>query len=159
MLNKYFSFKGRINRKVFWLRNLALYGFAIAFYLIFLLSTLVFLFASNTIISAIGILGLLFLPLILAFYVSTFSLAARRLHDRNKSGWWLLGYFAVFFFIGGVGEYFGQQTTLVLIFQLIGFVVALWYIIEIGFLRGTNGANKFGEDPLTGGSADPSVFE
>ncbi len=52
---------------------------------------------------------------VLAFYT-------KRLHDRNRSGWFLL----------------------ILLIPLIG---AIWLIIELGFLRGTKGPNKYGADP------------
>jgi len=48
---------------------------------------------------------------------------AKRWHDRNKSAWW----------------------TLILLVPVIGI---LWVIIELGFLRGTVGPNRFGPDPL-----------
>jgi len=165
MLAKYFSFKGRLNRKPYWLRNLALFGIVLVLYLIFTVTVIGFSSVQGAtgvpggVLSVMGIFGLLVLPLAIAFYVSTFSLAARRLHDRNKSGWWLAGYFGAFVVIGGVAEYFGEQSTVSLIFQLIGFLIFLWYFVEIGFLKGTVGANKYGPDPLTGGSADPSVFD
>lgn len=47
----------------------------------------------------------------------------RRLHDRNKSGWWLL-----------VG--------------LIPVLGVFWMLIECGFKRGTDGDNRFGPSPL-----------
>jgi uncharacterized membrane protein YhaH (DUF805 family) len=49
--------------------------------------------------------------------------SVKRWHDRNKSAWWIL--------IG--------------IIPVIGW---LWSLIETGFLPGTNGANRFGADPL-----------
>jgi uncharacterized membrane protein YhaH (DUF805 family) len=51
------------------------------------------------------------------------ALYAKRWHDRNKSGWWTL--------IGFV--------------PIIG---AIWIIVELGCLRGTEGANTYGADPL-----------
>ena len=50
-------------------------------------------------------------------------LYAKRWHDRNKSGWW----------------------TLISLVPVIG---GLWMLIECGFLRGTEGPNRFGPDPL-----------
>lgn len=165
MLKNYFSFKGRLNRKPYWLRNLALYGIAIVIYLIVILGFVGFSSVQGAAglpggtFAVMGLFGLLILPLILAFYVATFSLAARRLHDRNKSGWWLLGYVAAFAGIGGVIENFGEESTIGLVATLLGLLLFLWYLIELGFLKGTVGANKYGPDPLTGASADPSVFE
>ena len=47
----------------------------------------------------------------------------KRYHDRNKSGWWIL-------------------------IALIPIVGAIWQLIELGFLRGTIGQNRFGSDPV-----------
>ncbi len=61
----------------------------------------------------------------LIFLWPSLALAAKRWHDRNKSAWWIL-----IIFIPIVGP--------------------IWYLIECGFLRGTEGPNRFGEDPLAG---------
>jgi uncharacterized membrane protein YhaH (DUF805 family) len=52
------------------------------------------------------------------------AVSVKRWHDRNKSGWWVL-------------------------INLIPIVGALWTLVENGFLRGTPGPNRFGDD-LTG---------
>ena len=51
------------------------------------------------------------------------AVGVKRWHDRGKSGWWIL----------------------ILLVPIVG---ALWYLIECGFLRGTDGANRYGADPL-----------
>lgn len=56
-----------------------------------------------------------------ATLIPSIALTTRRLHDTNRSGWWQLLY--IIPFIGGL---------VVLIFTL---------------LEGTNGDNRFGEDP------------
>ena len=61
----------------------------------------------------------------LAFIVPGLSVGVRRFHDRDKSGWWLL-------------------------IAFIPLVGAIWLIVELGFLRGTYGPNRFGPDPLGG---------
>lgn len=52
-----------------------------------------------------------------------FATQAKRWHDRDKSGW----------------------MSLVVIIPLVG---QIYGTVELGFLRGTVGANKYGEDPL-----------
>ena len=47
----------------------------------------------------------------------------RRAHDRNKSGWW-----AILYAVPQIGW--------------------LWAFIELGFMKGTAGPNRFGADPL-----------
>lgn len=50
---------------------------------------------------------------------------AKRLHDRGKSGWF----------------------QLILIIPIVGLI---WWLIDMGCLRGTNGSNRYGADPLVG---------
>jgi uncharacterized membrane protein YhaH (DUF805 family) len=59
----------------------------------------------------------------LVFLYPTLAVYAKRWHDRGKSGWW----------------------TLILLIPIIG---PLWALIECGFLRGTEGPNQYGADPL-----------
>lgn len=48
-----------------------------------------------------------------------FAIHAKRWHDRGKSGWW----------------------SLIAIIPLVG---ALWLLVELGFLSGEEGTNRFG---------------
>ena len=50
----------------------------------------------------------------------------KRFHDRDKSAWWVL--------IG-----------------LVPLVGPIWLLIECGLLQGSDGANRFGPDPLEAG--------
>ena len=54
----------------------------------------------------------------------SFAISIKRWHDRDKSGWWVLINFI----------------------PLIGWI---WALVQNGFLRGTEGPNRFGAD-LTG---------
>lgn len=54
------------------------------------------------------------------------SLCVRRLHDRARSAWWLLC-------------------------ALVPIVGPLWLAFELGFRRGTEGENQYGQDPTTVG--------
>lgn len=51
------------------------------------------------------------------------AMQIKRWHDRDKSGWWAL-------------------------ISLVPLLGTIWVIIECGCLRGTDGANRFGPDPL-----------
>jgi len=75
--------------------------------------------ASWTYASSGGPLTLLFS---LAILIPSLAVAVRRLHDSDRSGWWLL--IALVPFIGGI---------ILLIFMIIG---------------GTHGPNRFGPDPV-----------
>lgn len=63
------------------------------------------------------------------------ALVFKRWHDRNRSAWWLL--------------------TLLIPFA--NLVFAIWIIVEVWFLKGTDGPNRFGQDPLQRGGEVPNV--
>lgn len=61
-------------------------------------------------------------PIELAAVWPAIAVGVKRCHDRNRSGWYLL-----IFLIPCVGLF--------------------WLMFELGFLSGTKGSNRFGEDP------------
>lgn len=114
-----FSFSGRIPRSQFW-------GM---FYALILLSFIImfpFAFMDSGMrtpaIGGVDTLGLLGFFIFILFIVVIMATTVKRFHDRDKSGLWAL------ISLTGVG--------------------LLWIIIECGFMKGTVGANKYGEDPF-----------
>ena len=103
---KYFNFKDRASRSEYWY-------FQILFFPIAIWSQ----FPSNTD-------SVLILQLILLFgtLIPTFSSGVRRLHDRDKSGWWILISFIPF----------------------VGSIILIIILAE----KGTKGPNRFGPYPL-----------
>lgn len=75
-----------------------------------------------------------------------------RLHDRDKSAWWL----AVFYLVPGVLGQLAKAawsagaagTALHYILALAAFALTIWGFVEIGCLRGTAGSNTYGPNPL-----------
>jgi len=59
----------------------------------------------------------------LVFLLPGLAVGIRRLHDLDKSGWWCLNAFI----------------------PIIGILIIYWFA-----QRGTEGANRFGDDPLAG---------
>ena len=89
-----FRFKGRINRKPWWLASLAV-GIATS------LITAILEFAASVsgnmavdpgtqLLEPTGILGLAVLAVGLANTWIAFALCVKRLHDRDRTGWWLV---------------------------------------------------------------------
>jgi uncharacterized membrane protein YhaH (DUF805 family) len=70
--------------------------------------------------SGLGLLSGLWSLIIL---IPAILIYIKRFHDRDKSGWWVL--------IG-----------------LIPIIGALWLLVELGFLKGTDGPNRYGP-PVT----------
>lgn len=109
-----FSYKGRINRAVYWM--------------VTLLSALAVLILFG-ILTAIGqgqesmtsiIVAIIVLPIISWI---EFVCQIKRWHDRGKSGIWIL-----FSFVPIVGQ--------------------IWVLVETYMMKGDEGENKYGPDPL-----------
>ena len=79
--NHYVDFKGRATRKQFWL--FALWSFIFAVALAFLSGLF-----QNSIIGTV--FTALYYVYNIALILPSLAIAARRLHDINFSGWWLL---------------------------------------------------------------------
>ncbi|MCP3462730.1 DUF805 domain-containing protein [Bradyrhizobium sp. CCGUVB23] len=73
--------------------------------------------------------------------------AIKRLHDRDRSGWWIVA----FFLVPGLYSQFSDllpHSNWVLPFSLTASILWLWGLIEMFIVPGTSGSNRFGPDPL-----------
>lgn len=138
----FFSFSGRINRAKYWLASILL---LLAFLLLIFVALVPFA------ISADELTIVVLVPLLVigaGVMISGLAIASKRLHDRNKSAWWLLLFYVAPGFLGAIGD-------VGLILHFISFAISIWALIELGFLRGTAGANRFGPDPLANVGSQP----
>jgi uncharacterized membrane protein YhaH (DUF805 family) len=78
------------------------------------------------------------------------AVTIKRLHDRNKSAWWYLVYGVAPFGIFIVAIYLWTLRTWEAASALfvLSFAGLIWAIVELGFLRGTEGPNRYGPDPI-----------
>lgn len=143
LLNLYFTIRGRLSRSQYWLGML---GVAIAAAIMFAIVWL-------------SSYPLLALPFILFVFVSVYTLAIKRLHDRGKSGWWTLVFLLVPGTLDRMSDKLTEGTVLWWVLVIAGSVLSLWGLIEVGFRRGTAGDNHYGPDPLakTGTDAIPGA--
>ena len=82
----------------------------------------------------------------------------RRLHDRNRPAVWGLG--VAFAYVGtDIGEAIGETTPAGIVVILLGVAAAIWSFVELGLLRGTDGENRFGPDPLGHDEEVAEVFD
>jgi len=93
------------------------------------------------------------------------AVSVKRLHDRNRTGWWI----AVLYVVLSVAIVLGVVTLMQpegqrepLNMLAVTAVVAvsylmIWLFIEIGFLKGTQGPNRFGPDPLGAPQSDAAL--
>ncbi|MEP7045021.1 MAG: DUF805 domain-containing protein [Dokdonella sp.] len=112
VLKQYFAFEGRARRKEYWM-----------FTLINVIISIVLMGVDHVLgtlsaTSGIGLLGGIYA---LAVLLPSLAVSVRRLHDTDRSGWWLL----------------------ICLVPLIGGIVLLVFMC----LEGTRGTNRFGADP------------
>jgi len=160
-----FSFEGRINRAKYWLAALIiLCGMIFVLMLLAALAT-IFGIGGPLAINVIGIsasiqLGdddpaskaslfpqIVIIPMTLVFGWSYAAASIKRLHDRNKSGWWIVPFIAATGVYGQFGDRLGGSYPAVFI-GLAVFIAFIWGIVEMCCLKGTRGPNRFGSDPL-----------
>lgn len=100
------------------------------------------------------ILKVLGASLFLWIYLAT---AIKRLHDRDRRGWWIVPFFVV----PGLFSQFSDllpDSNWVLPFAAVASVLWLWGSVEMFCVPGSAGDNRFGPDPLAnvaGSSAPP----
>lgn len=73
--------------------------------------------------------------------------SVKRLHDRDRSGWWIAPFFVV---PGLYAQFVDRLPDSWLMFPLaLGvFVLMIWGFVEIYALKGTRWTNQFGPNPL-----------
>jgi uncharacterized membrane protein YhaH (DUF805 family) len=142
----FFGFSGRINRAKFWIAVLV---YAIVTIIVGVVS---YLADESTAVQAIG--GIVNLVV----FISGLAVGVKRLHDRDKSGWYLLLFYIVPSVLVGIAlamtMTMEDATVVAGILDLIAFAISIWAFVELGCLRGTVGMNRFGPDPL-GAAATP----
>ena len=92
-LKKYTTFSGRASRAEFWYFQL---------FIIIILFAYPFLLFTIVPIELIETLGsLIFIIPYIAITIPTYAVACRRLHDINRSGWWLVPIMVTSIFVVG----------------------------------------------------------
>ena len=150
----FFSFSGRINRAKIWL-----------WILLWLIAWVVAMIAAFAIVYATGFVAVLFLVYAvvgIGSFISYLAVVIKRLHDRDKSGWWLLIFVLLPSVLVGIssamtiatmmdsGGAVPDPSPIATIVYLIGAAIGLWAFVELFCLRGSIGPNKYGPDPLEG---------
>jgi uncharacterized membrane protein YhaH (DUF805 family) len=155
-LEKYADFNGRAPRAEFWWYALLVVVAAI------IAMVLDSLFGTGNMVGPYGLVTLLVL---LATFIPSLAVQTRRLHDTDRSGIWLVGFYIPYFIyvylamkalktmenMRATGEV-PTETGSLLLTGLIGLVVLVLAIILIVFFvkQGTSGDNRYGPDPYAG---------
>lgn len=152
-LRNYVNFSGRARRKEYWFFVL----FTFIFSIVARLLDLLIFGPSGMLIS--GLFGL-------AMLLPQLAVLVRRLHDTNRSGKWVLGYYLLTILWTGILIVWGISTSFVAamqgtagmpvgfsIFAIVGVLAILAYAIVLlvwSCLPGTKGENRYGADPKAG---------
>jgi uncharacterized membrane protein YhaH (DUF805 family) len=132
------SLEGRINRSKYWTGALILLGIW---------------FVVDLLLGSTTLGSFLLVLLTLALFYPGYAVAAKRFQDRDKPGrmavYGLLpvALAALLYAFGFTGN-LGEPNAIGWICILIYWAVGLWFLIELGILKGTPGPNRFGGDPL-----------
>jgi len=164
-LKRYAEFSGRSRRQEFWMYMLLLF----IIWVIALVAIMALGFGAAGMLSgggngavggmvgmfaSMGILALIFGVIWLALLIPTLAVQVRRLHDTNRSGWWLFIYWGPVLVswalsIGGAVNQSGGLSGIAALLSLVS-LVGLVVLIVFYCLPGTPGLNKYGPDPLGG---------
>ena len=132
------SFEGRINRAKFW-------AGAVSVLVIWIIIDSIFGFS---------IFGrLLKLLVAIGLFYPAYAVAAKRFQDRDRPGitalYGLVPVLVAIAFqsLGLTGDP-AEPNALGWICTLVFLGVGLWFLIDLGILKGTPGPNRFGGDPL-----------
>ncbi len=128
----YIDFQGRARRAEFW-------WFILVYIVIDIVLTIIDNMLGTPILS--GLFGL-------AMLLPSIGVAVRRLHDTNRTGWWVL--LPVVPFILGALCLF-VVPALALVFYLAGLACMILLIVWYA-TAGTSGSNQYGPDPKAGGA-------
>ena len=146
VLKKYAVVSGRASRQEYWM---------------FALFTLIISIVLNVIDKLVGSTYTYYLssgvPVVqgyisglynLALFIPSIAVQVRRLHDVNKSGHLLWLFFVPI--LAMVGALLAGAIALMILLVLVILGIAIWMLV-LYCKKGTDGPNKYGEDPEGGG--------
>jgi uncharacterized membrane protein YhaH (DUF805 family) len=166
-LKKYATFSGRAPRAEFWWFMLALFVVYMIVWIGFG-ATLTGLAATGTdpsagLLGAFGAAGIAMVLFWLVLLIPTIAVQVRRLHDTERSGWWLGVFYLLYavymaltmgsaFSAVATGDPSQVATGGFIGAMVLGLVLFVYMIVLLVFycLPGTKGPNKYGEDPYGG---------
>ena len=144
-LKKYADFSGRAPRAEYWW---------------FYLGTVVVSLLCALLDKALGSRDIIGTILNIALLVPWLAVTVRRLHDIDRTGWWLLAFVGAFAVVGstaalgtagGMGTAAMFTTMIVVVVGVIGIgITMLVFMVQAG----TDGANRYGDDPYGPGNLE-----
>lgn len=148
-VNIFTTFSGRVNRAKYWIAVLVYAAISLVFGVVAYAAGQGSTFQTiNAIVSVV-------------LMISSFGVSIKRLHDRNKSGWYTLLFLVAPGILLASGLYMGTTSSgsgfIATALWLIAFAILIWAFVDLGCLRGSIGQNKYGPDPLAPEVLTPPV--
>ena len=112
----WFSFSGRINRETFWLKGVLLP-------LCVVIGLILVSYAATGFSEVAGVI--LWYLALGTYVIISIAVVAKRLHDCNRTAWWVLTIFIPF----------------------VGLIIAIFGYIALGILKGDTEPNRYGDVP------------
>ncbi len=166
----FFSFQGRINRAKLWLFIPIVIVVEIVYFILFSV-----LFGGSIVAmlkggpaglmaggASLGLGAIVTCILVLVVIFSGVALTVKRLHDRDKSTWWLIVFWLVpivinvaslrnrIAMLNDTSGTMPPANPVMMILQLVALGLTIWAFVELYCLRGSVGDNRYGADPLAG---------
>ena len=175
-LKRYAEFSGRSRRQEFWMFMLLL----MIIWMVAIVAIMVMGFGAMSMagasadgtprvggmmgmVASMGIIAVILGIVWLALLIPTIAVQVRRLHDTDRSGWWLFLYWgpyllALVLSMAGLANNSAALSGISLIFSLGSWIGAI-VLIVFWCLPGTGGPNRFGADPLGGAGNLSQTFQ
>lgn len=160
-LKRYADFSGRSRRMEFWMWVLFQFLLGMAFMvLMMVLGGAAMMSGDPGQMMAAGgavlIIYILYLLMALAFLIPNLAVTVRRLHDTNRSGWWIMLFWGPYllmivssFAIGASAASGGNAMAggVLGLVSMLALIVGGLVLLVFMFLEGTRGPNQYGPDP------------
>lgn len=162
-ISMFTGFAGRINRAKWWLGSiiLAVLGFLLYLILAAIFGVSFLMTDPAQMASVMRMVAIIQIILIVILAYPTTALMIKRLNDRDRPSYFAYIFWAptVLAVLGGLtgltmttvdmgGVAIPTQSALGWVLSIASLVVGIWALIELGILKGTDGPNRHGPDPL-----------
>ena len=130
---------GRIGRQRWWIGTLAIIVISIIAGIVINIIS----FGSATVVAWLGVL------LNLVMIYPSYCIGIKRRHDRDNDGKDLVALIAASVVVNLLTA-LGLDGFIMTVIQIAMLVFAIYMIVQLGVLKGTEGPNSYGPDPLQG---------
>lgn len=141
--NLFWSFQDRIGRGRWWLGLALVAVTAVALHFVgAFLDTLLF---GNPATAGVGYWVAGILGGLLFAFIPLVAISVKRLHDRGRSGWWLLLFLAIP--LAAIASSIAPALIWIIL-ACVTFVIIAGFLIDLGVLAGDPAANEYGPAPV-----------